>query len=304
MNGIIKVDKPIGPTSHDVVERIRKLSNLKRVGHAGTLDPFASGLLIVGIGNGTRILEYFLHLPKTYEVIAHLGIITDTYDRTGKIMEQHACETDENKVRETLLSFVGEYDQIPPMYSAKKYSGIKLYELARVGKIITMPPVTVKIRDIEIERIELPYVKFKVVVSGGTYVRALCRDIGMKLGCGAIAEELRRTEIGPFDLKGSINPFDQVDMNVISLEAATRLLFKAVVVNESGEMKMKNGIPLRIEDVIMYETFKKGENVRILNKNNELLSISIAERNSDFFHTIEEHERRDVLLRPKKVFLH
>ncbi len=305
MNGIIKVDKPQGPTSHDAVERIRNISGIK-AGHAGTLDPFASGLLIVGIGEGTRILEYFLDLPKVYEAVARLGITTDTYDKSGKIMERSECVADEQTVRDVFLSFVGEYYQVPPMYSAKKVSGKKLYELAREGKIITMPPSKVMVYEIKVEKIDLPYVKFKAVVSGGTYIRALCRDIGMKLGCGAIAEELRRTKIGPFDLKGSINPFDktQIDFeDIISLEEITRSLFKTVIVNESGEKKTKNGTPLKVEDLIVYEEFKKGDTLRVLNKD-RLISLSIAQRSSNFIDTVKKHQRHDVLLKPKKVFLH
>ncbi|HEU25077.1 MAG: tRNA pseudouridine(55) synthase TruB [Mesoaciditoga sp.] len=303
MNGIIKVDKPEGPTSHDVVERIRKISGM-RAGHAGTLDPFASGLLLVGIGEGTRILEYFLDLPKTYEAVAHLGIITDTYDRTGKITERHKCVADEQMVRDAFLSFTGEYYQVPPMYSAKKVSGRKLYELARDGKIITMPPSKVMIYEIKVEKVELPYIKFKVVVSGGTYIRALCRDIGMKLGCGAITEELRRTKIGPFDLEGAINPFDKYQIEgIIPLEEISKDLFKTVIVNESGEKKMKNGMPLKIEDLIVYEDFEKEDIVRVLSKG-RLISLSIAQRSSKFFDTVKKHERNDILLKPKKVFLH
>ncbi|BBJ28549.1 tRNA pseudouridine(55) synthase TruB [Athalassotoga saccharophila] len=305
MNGIIKVDKPQGPTSHDVVERVRKISGM-RVGHAGTLDPFASGLLIVGIGEGTRILEYFLDFPKTYEAVARLGIVTDTYDRTGKIMERSECVADEQMVRDVFLSFIGEYYQVPPMYSAKKISGRKLYELAREGKIITMPPSKVMIYEIKVEKVDLPYVEFKTVVSGGTYIRALCRDIGIKLGCGAITEELRRTKVGPFDLEGSINPFDKDLINceeIMSLEEVTKYLFKTVVINESGEKKMRNGMPLKIEDLIAYEDFKKGEVLRVLSKE-KLISLSIAQRSSNFFDTVKKHERHDLLLKPKKVFLH
>ncbi len=305
MNGIIKVDKPSGLTSHDVVNLVRKMSSVRQVGHAGTLDPFATGLLIVGIGNGTRILEYLLHGTKTYDVTAKLGIITDTYDKTGKTIEENPCDKDEDQIRETLLSFVGDYDQVPPIYSSKKYAGVRLYKLARAGKIITMPPTRVKIHSIEIESINKPYVRFKTTVSAGTYIRSLCRDFGMKLGCGAIAEELRRVQIDQFDLSNcvEIDHIDALDAsNIISLEEVTRLIFKTVVANDKGSKKIQNGMPLEINDIDFYEDFNKAELIRIVDKDGKLISIGIAERKSTFLSTIEKKERNDIILRPKKVF--
>ncbi len=260
---------------------------------------------IVGIGNGTRILEYLLHAQKTYDVTAKLGIITDTYDKTGKMIEENPCDKDEEQIRETLLSFVGDYDQIPPIYSSKKYAGVRLYKLARAGKIITMPPVRVKIHSIEIESINKPYVKFKTTVSAGTYIRSLCRDFGMKLGCGAIAEELRRIQIDPFDLSNCVNiqGTDTFDAsNIISLEEVTRLIFKTVVINENGSNKIENGRPLEIDDIDFYEDFNKEELIRIVDKNGKLISIGVAERKSSFLSTIGKKERNDTILRPKKVF--
>jgi tRNA pseudouridine55 synthase len=305
MNGIIKIDKPSGITSHDVVNIVRKISSVKQVGHAGTLDPFATGLLIVGIGNGTRILEYFLHAKKTYDVIARIGLTTDTYDKTGKTVEENSCDRSEEEIRETLLSFVGDYDQVPPIYSSKKYAGVRLYKLARSGKIITMPPVRVKIHSIEIESIKKPYVKFKTVVSGGTYIRSLCRDFGIKLGCGAIAQELRRIQVDRLDLSDcvDIQRRDNLDMSkIMSLEEVTRFMFKTVVVNDLGSKKIEDGRPIGIDDVTFYEDFNKGELVRILDKNGKLISISLSERKSSFFSTIDKAERKDIVIRPKKVF--
>lgn len=305
MNGIIKIDKPSGPTSHDVVNRVRKISSVKQVGHAGTLDPFASGLLIVGIGNGTRILEYFLHSEKVYDVTAKLGLTTDTFDRTGNVVEENACEKNPSEIEKALLSFVGDYDQVPPMYSSKKYFGVRLYELARAGRVMTMPPVRVKVHSIDVESIKLPYVKFRAKVSGGTYIRSLCRDFGMKLGCGAIAYELKRIQVGPFELSNFVDVYNMnaLDLsNVITLEEATRVLFKTVIVNENGSKKIENGNPLEIEDIFSYEEFNKNDTIRVLDLNGNLISMANSERNSNFFSTIDKKERKDILIRPKKVF--
>ncbi len=305
MNAILKIDKPSGPTSHDVVNRMRKLTSVKRVGHAGTLDPFATGLLLVGVGNATRILEYLTHMEKTYQTVARLGVTTDTFDREGKIVDEKTVDIDEKKVRETLLSFVGEYDQIPPMYSSKKHNGIRLYKLAREGKIITMPPKRVLIRSIDVNKIELPYIHFTAKVSEGTYIRSLCRDIGLKLGCGAIAQELRRTEIGPFDLSGSCDPYqmDSVEhLNFMTDEEATSGLFPTVRIKDSGVEKLEHGQPLTIEDIESFDDFEKNDLVRALDKNGRLVSIAKTERKANFLNTLKDHERGDVIVRPKKVF--
>ena len=304
-NGILKVDKPSGPTSHDVVDRIRKLTLVRRVGHAGTLDPFATGLLLVGIGKGTRLLEYLTHCKKTYEVVAKLGVTTDTFDRDGRVVERHQCVASEKEVKEALKSFIGDYDQIPPMYSSKKYKGVRLYKLAREGKVVNMPPKRVKVHSIEIVNVDLPYVHFIVDVSEGTYVRALCRDLGTKLGCGAIAYELRRTHIGQFEVDGSIDVYDteHVDNeNIMSLEKITELFFPTVVANEQGVKTMLNGQPLKVDDVMKFDEFSKEELVRIVDSNGNLVSISFGERKSDFILTLRKLKRNEVVLRPKKVF--
>ncbi len=304
-SGIIKVNKPSGPTSHDVVNRVRKLTSMKRVGHAGTLDPFAEGLLLVGIGKGTRLLEYLLHQKKTYEVVMKLGVVTDTFDREGKVVEEHAVNVDAEKIIEVMKSFVGEYYQVPPMYSSKKYKGVKLYELARQGKVITMPPKLVKIHSLNVEKIELPYVYFSADVSEGTYIRALCRDIGMKIGCGAMAQELKRTSIGPFSLEGAINVYDIKELKedvVLSLEEITEKFFKKVVVLSDAVKKVLDGQKVKVGELKDFENFEKGELVRVVDENGKLLALSITERRSSFISTLKRQEKDEAILRPKKVF--
>ncbi len=304
-NGILKVDKPSGPTSHDVIDQIRKITLIKRVGHAGTLDPFATGLLLVGIGKGTRLLEYLTHCKKTYEVVAKLGVTTDTFDRDGKIVEERQCTASESEIEEVMKSFTGDYDQIPPMYSSKKYNGVRLYKLAREGKIVNMPPKRVKIHSIEIININLPYIHFIVDVSEGTYIRALCRDLGMKLGCGAITYELRRTRIGQFEVSGSVNVYSLVrvdDESVMSLEKVTESFFPTIVANEKGVKEMLDGQPIKVNDVKRFDEFSKGELARVIDSNGKLISLSISERKSNFILTLKKLGKNEVILRPKKVF--
>jgi len=198
--GFLLIDKPAGPTSHDVVDRIRRLSGVRRVGHAGTLDPFATGLLVVGVGRGaTRLLGTFLGQDKGYEGVMILGAVSDTQDRTGRLtVDERAEPPDESAVRETLERFVGEYPQVPPMFSAKKIRGRKLYELARAGQEVQRRPVPVRIHRLEMVSYDWPRVAFRVRCSSGTYVRTLAHDIGRSLGVGAYLETLRRTAVGRF----------------------------------------------------------------------------------------------------------
>ncbi len=212
-SGFLLINKPIGPTSHDVVDMVRHATGIRTVGHAGTLDPFASGLLIVGVGReATRQLDSFKALPKTYLATLRLGTTSDTDDRTGHIEEFRIknLELSFEKIEKILNLFIGEIDQVPPMYSAKKIKGQKLYELARRGHTVERKPVKVSIYSIELKNARTDSltnrqtVKLNITCSPGTYIRALARDIGEKLRCGAYCEELTRTAIGPFTLRKAI----------------------------------------------------------------------------------------------------
>jgi tRNA pseudouridine55 synthase len=196
ISGFLLVDKPPGPTSHDIVDIVRRALKTRRVGHAGTLDPFASGLLILAVGKATKEISKFVGLDKTYEAVIRLGATSDTMDRTGKIEPMACGVVGEAAVQEILRKFTGQIDQVPPMYSAKKVGGKKLYELAREGKEIERKPVRVTIHEIELLSHDWPYLKIRTRVSSGTYIRALAHDIGAALGCGAYLEELRRMAIG------------------------------------------------------------------------------------------------------------
>ena len=207
-SGFLLIDKPVGPTSHDVVDMVRRILRTRKVGHAGTLDPFASGLLIIAVGAMTKQLSNFVGLDKAYEATLRFGASSDTMDRTGTI-EQKECAAITQAHLETILSeFRGEISQVPPMYSAKKIGGQKLYELAREGKVVERQPVRVTIHELEIVSFAWPVVVIRTRVSSGTYIRALADDIGNAIGCGAYLEELRRTAIGPYRVERAVQPKD------------------------------------------------------------------------------------------------
>ncbi len=194
-DGVINIYKEKGFTSFDVVAKLRGILKQKKIGHTGTLDPDAEGVLVVCLGKATKLCDVLTDKNKCYKATMQLGITTDTEDSSGMVQSKSVVTVSEEQVREAILSFVGEYDQIPPMYSAIKINGKKLYELARQGKVIEREPRRVAVHEIQIESIDLPYVRFMVSCSKGTYIRSLCRDIGAKLGCGAIMEALVRTEV-------------------------------------------------------------------------------------------------------------
>jgi len=204
--GFILINKPAGITSHDVVDKLREITRIKKIGHAGTLDPFATGLLILGIGREfTKKLSIFQKKDKEYIATLRLGAESDTFDKEGKIVEKKVKKIPERKeIEEVLKNFLGEIEQIPPAFSAKKIKGKKLYELARRGIKVKPKPQKVKIYEISILEYEFPYLKIKVKCSSGTYIRSLANDIGKKLGCGAYIEELIRTKIGEFSVEKAI----------------------------------------------------------------------------------------------------
>jgi len=203
--GYININKPAGPTSHDIVDHLRRITGIKKIGHAGTLDPFARGVLILGINReATKNIGKFVKLDKEYIAQIYLGAISDTYDRTGKIIKRKCGELNSENIKNTLQSFVGKQKQIPPMYSAKKIKGKKLYELARQGKEIKREPEDIEIHSIKALSFSRPVLEIKVECSGGTYIRSLAHDIGEELGCGAYLKELTRTAIGNYKIIDSV----------------------------------------------------------------------------------------------------
>lgn len=215
--GIIVIDKPEGWTSHDVVAKLRGLLKIRRIGHTGTLDPMATGVLPICVGRATKLSEELTDGIKTYRVRFRLGTETDTEDITGTITAQAEVNSSEQEVRDVLKRFVGDCMQIPPMYSALKRNGKRLYELARAGIEVERQARPVVIYSIEDVMIRLPEVGMTVTCSKGTYIRSLCRDIGRVLGCGAVMCELRRTRVGRFTLQDALR-----------LETVERLLSEGI----------------------------------------------------------------------------
>lgn len=200
LNGVLNVWKERGYSSHDVVAKLRGILHQKKIGHTGTLDPDAEGVLPVCLGNATKLCDMLTEKTKCYRAVLLLGITTDTQDISGAVLKQLSPCADEEKVRAAIFSFIGDYDQIPPMYSALKVNGQKLIDLARRGIEVERKPRRIHIYDIRIEEMQLPRITVTVECSKGSYIRTLCHDIGEKLGCGGCMEQLLRTRSGSFSL--------------------------------------------------------------------------------------------------------
>ena len=201
INGIVIVDKEPGYTSHDVVAKLRGICGQKKIGHTGTLDPQATGVLPVCLGSAAKLCDMLTDRDKEYVAELLLGVETDTQDTTGQVLSRKPAEVSDMEVRRTCESFLGRYDQMPPMYSALKINGRKLCDLAREGKEVERKARTVTIYDLEILECRLPVVKMRVACSKGTYIRTLCADIGKTLGCGGTMQSLRRTRVGEFAIR-------------------------------------------------------------------------------------------------------
>ena len=218
MNGIVIVDKPQDWTSQDVTARLRRVFNTRRIGHGGTLDPMATGVLPVFVGRATRGVEYFEHAEKTYETVLRLGLTTDTEDVWGETIEERPVEFTEEKLQQVLESFRGEILQIPPMYSALKVNGQKLCDLARKGKEVERKPRPITIQELTLLEVGENTLRLRVKCSKGTYIRTLCKDIGEALGCGGCMAQLRRVTAGEYTIGESV-PLQQL------LEAETPEIF-------------------------------------------------------------------------------
>jgi tRNA pseudouridine55 synthase len=205
-DGIVLVDKPFGVTSHDVVDAVRRALGTRKVGHAGTLDPMATGLLVLGVGRATRLLRYLGDLEKTYEGTARLGEETDTLDADGTTVRTAPVDVDRRAVEAAAASLVGESMQRPPAFSAVKVGGRRLYEAARSGEPLEAEARPIVVRSFDVTSFAPPAFDFRVIVSSGTYVRVLVADLGSALGCGAHLMRLVRTDVGPFSLREAVPP--------------------------------------------------------------------------------------------------
>lgn len=201
LEGVLNIDKPLGLTSHDVVARVRRHGRVRRVGHAGTLDPLATGVLVVCVGRATRLVEYLVGQPKTYETVVRLGEVTNTYDAEGEItaVSPPPADLSPTQLEPILAQFRGDIEQIPPIYSAIKKDGQPLYKMARRGETIEIPARPVTIYDLTFMAWETPHLSLRISCSAGTYIRSLGHDIGQVLGCGGHLVQLRRTAVGAFN---------------------------------------------------------------------------------------------------------
>ena len=204
MNGIVIIDKPQGWTSQDVTARLRRVFNTRRIGHGGTLDPMATGVLPVFVGRATRGVEFFEHAEKTYETVLRLGITTDTEDITGTVLTRQEVSVTEEQLETVLQQFRGEILQVPPMYSALKVNGQKLCDLARKGKEVERKPRPITIHELTLLGVEAEGIRLRVRCSKGTYIRTLCKDIGQALGCGGCMAQLRRVSAGEYTIEESV----------------------------------------------------------------------------------------------------
>jgi len=281
-NGIIAIHKPEGISSARVVARVKKSLGVKKVGHTGTLDPFATGLLLCAVNKGTRISRFFLDGHKRYLARVCLGVETDTYDLTGKTVftaSKNSMDSLNNEdIEQTVNSFIGVQGQVPPAFSALKHNGQPLYKLARQGKKIQKPPRRIEIFDITINHIELPNVDMEVFCSSGTYIRSLAFDIGKKLGCGAHLSKLCRTQSSAFKLEDAIQldaleKLDKmtVEQRIVSLSDCLAVMPK-IVVDKRIAQKIKFGQKLSINELDL-PLAKPDQFIKVIDNHNDLLAI-------------------------------
>ena len=309
-NGVIVVNKEAGFTSHDVVAKLRGILKQKKIGHTGTLDPDATGVLPVCLGHATKLCDMLTDKDKTYEAVMLLGKVTDTQDISGKILKE--CDMDsfkdgsrlsDDEIMDAITSFVGAYSQIPPMYSALKVNGKKLYELAREGIEIERKPREVFINSIEEICIDYPRVTMTVSCSKGTYIRTLCHDIGAKLGCGACMEKLKRTKVSSFTIENAMT-LDEIselmssDAGIESKIVSVEEIFSeyaSVYVKEEFDRLIYNGNSLKknmITNKFIDENVKlcDGEKLRVYDSKGTFMGIFV-------------YKEQEKLLKVEKMFL-
>jgi len=287
MDGIVNVNKPLGITSHDVVYRLRRILNIKKIGHTGTLDPEASGVLPMCVGKGTKMAEYLTAAEKQYLATLQLGAFTDTQDATGEVLESFEVNVSENEIREAVAGFVGEITQIPPMYSAIKIDGKKLYELAREGVTVEREPRNVTIFAIEIKSIDMEKKQVEMLVdcSKGTYIRTLCNDIGAALGCGGHMCSLHRTKSGRFEIETAYtleeieSMAEHNDFSFMTPTAEALPECEKVILAERNAYRVRNGIRISVEGLSM------GKMYRVFDEKNEFLAL--AEQTENGFEIVK-----------------
>ncbi len=264
LDGVLIIDKEAGPTSHDVVDGIRKILKTRKVGHTGTLDPAATGVLPIVLGKATKLSRYLTGVNKSYRATIHLGVVTETLDAEGEIVQENPVSVEDAAILAVLEQFRGEIDQVPPMYSAKKHQGKRLYELARKGIEVERPAKKITIFNLEVVEINLPTFVVDVTCSAGTYIRVLADHIGKELGCGAHLSALRRTRVGHFELSQAITLEELADdqegglQRIIPLGKALISLPRIDLPHDVVKM-IGNGYQLTVADLRTLDTPDFGE---------------------------------------------
>lgn len=304
MNGIINVYKEKGYTSHDVVAKLRGIIGQKKIGHTGTLDPQAEGVLPVCLGNATKLCDLLTDKTKEYEAVLLLGITTDTLDMTGEVLQEKPVDVEEDALQKIMEGFVGKSQQIPPMYSALKINGKKLYELAREGKEVERKPREIEIFSLEILEMQLPRVRFRVHCSKGTYIRSLCADIGEKAGCGGCMESLLRTRVDRFTLDKTykLSQIEQIrdDGALEKIITPVDQMFASypkVTVSERFQIALANGNSFT-EQMLADKAMDEGTDGQM----NGALLVRVYSA-KDVFYGIYRYEQADGRFVPYKMFL-
>lgn len=298
MDGILNIYKEKGFTSHDVVAKLRGILKQKKIGHTGTLDPDAVGVLPVCLGKATKVCNLLTDKNKTYEAVLQLGVVTDTQDMTGTVLSEQEVKATKEEIEEAVMAFVGSYSQIPPMYSALKVNGKKLYELAREGKVIERKPRQVEILKIDIQDINVSEktVRMSVECSKGTYIRTLCHDIGEKLGCGGAMASLKRTKVSSFLLEESITLSEvenyvkdgTIEHHIIKVDSLFEQ-FEAVTVSREYQKYVDNGNKIEVSFLTAPVSISHGQEFRVYDENQRFIGIFEAENRKS--------------LKPKKMFI-
>ena len=303
LNGILVVDKPASMTSAKVVARVKKLLGAGKAGHAGTLDPFATGVLVCCLNDATKLCRFLLHGKKKYAGVIHLGIETDTQDFTGNIISTSDKTTfSDKKLRQVFKQFEGAVKQLPPVYSALKHKGVPLYKLARRGKPVQKEARSIFISYLKILEISLPLIRFEVSCSAGTYIRTLCADIGAALGCGGCLKELRRIESSGFAVKEALTLPKMEDLHLshklsdrlISMSDALQYMPKYIADNLLTD-KLKHGSIIARQDIISQQTDIHEDFIKIVDANDDLIAILNLEKDSDIYHYCRVFPRRDII---------
>ena len=298
-DGVLVIDKPAGPTSHDIVACVRRTLSLKKVGHLGTLDPLATGVLPLVVGRATRLASLLAGASKQYDAVIRLGLITDTYDITGTVVggadaprpdptsaEINGLQPSPGTIAHAAAGFVGSYPQRPPPFSAKKIDGVRAYDLARRRQPVKVTPAQVTVEALTVLSIDGPRVRCRIVCSSGFYIRSLAHDLGDALGCGGCLETLRRERHGPFNLQAAV-PLAQIVEK--SAWVATQFVpmgsllpsIPAVVVSDQGARRAAHGNPLRVADIVPAAglPLPNTGRVRVLDERGRLLAV--ADRRGD-----------------------